>query len=269
MNNASFFIVLVILLHIVNNISGVQHKSEFKRQENLKMEERLSHEDPHSYANPEAVRTNHIHIELEIDFNKTQLHGKVILYLSKNDINAKTVKIDGRGLKIWSIYYLDGINGSVPLNWKFTESYVASMLSELGDLIEITLPDLKKHHIFRIEITYETKPCQRQLDVDLGHCDGLYWQRNKKMFYSVGQAIFTRQLIPCQDTPTAKTTYTAVITAPEELKVLMSASEIESDKNGTGKRRTLFNQRKPIPTYLIVLAIGNFKRYELIKTFNL
>jgi len=142
-------------------------------------------------------------------------------------------------------------------------SYVANMLSELGDLIEITLPDLKKHHIFRIEITYETKPCQPQLDVNLGHCDGLYWQRNKKMFYSVGQAIFTRQLIPCQDTPTAKTTYTAVITAPEELKVLMSASEIESDKNGTGKRRTLFNQRKPISTYLIVLAIGNFKSKKI------
>lgn len=245
----------MIFLNIINAICGVKQKPEVKKQGILESEGRLSSTDPHSYANPADVRTNHIHIELEIDFNKTQLHGKVILYLTKKNIHTKTVKLDARGLKIWSVYHLDGDNSSsVPLNWKYTESYINNTLSSFGDLFEISLPHTKKH---RIEITYTTKECPSQQE----HCGGLYWFHNQTLFYSLGQPIYTRQWIPCQDTATAKTTYTAVITAPDMLKVLMSASEVKTiDRKEEGKKITTFSQVKPIATYLIVLAIGNFKR---------
>lgn len=74
--------------------------------------------------------------------------------------------------------------------------------------------------------------------------------------FSQCQAILARSLLPCQDTPAVKATYTATLRLPPPLFAVMSANERE-DKRPDGS--LLFRQTMPIPSYLIALAAGNLK----------
>ena len=68
------------------------------------------------------------------------------------------------------------------------------------------------------------------------------------------QAIHARSILPCQDTPGVKITYSATVTAPDGLRALMSALHDESNPLGKPFK---FYQPVKIPSYLIALAIGN------------
>lgn len=65
------------------------------------------------------------------------------------------------------------------------------------------------------------------------------------------QPIQARSVLPVQDTPAVKFTYTATIRHPAELTALLSAVRLNS-KNGT----TLYEQTVPIPAYLLAIAVG-------------
>ena len=192
----------------------------------MESEGRLSQNDPHSYANTEEVTTTHIHIELETKFfeNFFKLEGFVILHLLKRKKNAQTVRIDARELKIESIMDED----SRGLDWKIVKNMIYDMPSQLGDLVEITLPESQKNE-YKIYIYYETEDCHLWLSSGCAG-GGLYYydsfpdeEEGRTLFFTQGQATNTRTWIPCQDTPTAKVTYTATITGPENFQVLMSA----------------------------------------------
>ena len=58
-----------------------------------------------------------------------------------------------------------------------------------------------------------------------------------------------------------KATYDAAITAPAELTVLMSAlrnGNKEVEKGGKKSKVFKFEQKIPIPSYLIAIAVGDF-----------
>ena len=58
-----------------------------------------------------------------------------------------------------------------------------------------------------------------------------------------------------------KATYDAAITAPAELTVLMSAlrkGNKEVEKGGKKSQVFKFEQKIPIPSYLIAIAVGDF-----------
>eukprot|EP00606_Chrysophyceae_sp_TOSAG23-5_P000806 GSChrysophyteH2.ASY1.ANO1.1612.1 assembled CDS len=74
--------------------------------------------------------------------------------------------------------------------------------------------------------------------------------------YTQCQAIHARSLLPCQDSPGVKTTYTAEVTAPEWCTVLMSAVATGVTKH-KGKSVHNWNQKVPTPAYLIALAAGS------------
>ena len=78
------------------------------------------------------------------------------------------------------------------------------------------------------------------------------------------QAIHARSLLPCQDTPFVKATYTASVTAPGTLTALMSAlREGAPEAVAAGGRKFLFSQPVPIPSYLIALVVGNLSVVDI------
>jgi leukotriene-A4 hydrolase len=74
------------------------------------------------------------------------------------------------------------------------------------------------------------------------------------------QAIHARGLVPCQDSPGVKYTYTATLLVPAELTALMSAvrsAEPTDATDGSGRKLFHFSQPVPMSSYLIAIACGN------------
>jgi leukotriene-A4 hydrolase len=80
------------------------------------------------------------------------------------------------------------------------------------------------------------------------------------------QAIHARSLLPCQDTPGCKTTYSARVRVPSGITALMSALA-KDDEAGTeadaDSALFSFEQPVPVPPYLIALAAGNLAQRPL------
>eukprot|EP00698_Gefionella_okellyi_P006265 TRINITY_DN1564_c0_g2_i5.p1 TRINITY_DN1564_c0_g2~~TRINITY_DN1564_c0_g2_i5.p1 ORF type:complete len:125 (-),score=29.44 TRINITY_DN1564_c0_g2_i5:11-385(-) len=70
------------------------------------------------------------------------------------------------------------------------------------------------------------------------------------------QAIHARTLLPCQDTPAVKATYTAELTVPKPLVAVMSALSDGSVADLGDSSQYFFRQPIPIPSYLIAMAVG-------------
>merc|ERR1719210_613895 len=68
-------------------------------------------------------------------------------------------------------------------------------------------------------------------------------------------------MIPCQDTPAVKSSYSATVSAPKEVTVVMSAVKDEADPtpdpNVQGNKIHKFVQKIPVQSYLVAIAAGN------------
>ena len=206
--------------------------------------ESLSPGDPHSYSRPDLVKTTHVHLDLNVDFDLNILVGKSILSFTKIDKETSSVILDSRNLTIHNI----------------TEEYTDEKLvftiepqSDLGEKLEIKLPTYIGDR-FKIVVYYETSP----------QSSGIQWLNPEQtagkqhpFLFSQNQPIHARSMLPCQDTPAVKTPYSASITAPASLTVLMSAIKDPVEVESSGKKTANFIQKVPIPSYLIAIAVGD------------
>ena len=84
--------------------------------------------DPHSVARPDLVKTTHLYIELEADFERQIFSGKVVLSLKKTDPDANVLSLDVKNLTISSVR-----SAGVELSWELQEE------NDLGDSLEVSL----------------------------------------------------------------------------------------------------------------------------------
>src|SRR5690606_10725913 len=96
---------------------------------------------------------------------------------------------------------------------------------ELGQALEIALPP----RVGVIRIDYRTAH----------DASGLQWlepeqtaERTAPFLYSQSQAIHARSWIPCQDTPSVRHTFDAVVTNDRELQGLMAAEGPQTSSPG-------------------------------------
>ncbi len=76
--------------------------------------------------------------------------------------------------------------------------------------------------------------------------------------FSQGESIYTRTWVPTQDSPGIRQTYRARIVVPAPLTAVMSAEMLTPSGVPTGDGRAFeFKLDRPIPPYLIALAVGD------------
>ena len=158
--------------------------------------------------------------------------------------------LDSRGLNIKAV--LDHSNDQ-KLDFKiYPEDYVGSKL-------EVRLP-MSKDKTVQVRLDYATSP----------NSTALQWLppmqtagKTHPYLFSQCQAIHCRSMVPCQDTPAVKMPYSAEITAPADLTVLMSAvPQGDPQPASNGKRVHKFLQKIPIQSYLIAIAAGNIGNFS-------
>jgi len=209
--------------------------------------------DPSTLSNYNAWRTQHITVNLEIDFAKKRLWGDVVLKMKKlTDAGADSKKV------VLDSSYLD--IESVKVDGKTAKYDVAARIEALGSplTIEIDSPPEGDKEV-DIQIALSTSDS----------CTALQWlspaqTSNKRHPYMFSQceAIHARSIFPCQDTPDVKAPVSFNIRSP--LPVVASglptgSHDYHPPKKGdeTGTLLYTFKQAVPIPSYLFALASGD------------
>nr|XP_002123481.1 leukotriene A-4 hydrolase [Ciona intestinalis] len=204
--------------------------------------------DPTSYCDPTAAKIQHINIDWTVDFERTLLSGSVELLFNVLQDDISSITLDSKDLHIKKIS-----NGQVELKYSFGDKHKA-----FGSALTVTLPaPVNKGAELTLHIEYETS----------SNASALQWltkeQTAGKMhpyMFSQCQAIHARSLLPCQDSPSVKATYSSKVTVQDPLVALMSALQCwdKSSKNENGEKvKTYkFTQKVPTPSYLIAIVVG-------------
>lgn len=202
-----------------------------------------SAKDPSSLSNPTQVRVKHISLQLTVDFANKTLSGHADYRLQRLSQDADKLILDTNSIDIKHVYKLDAASGETK------EVSFEQQPGPLGGSLSIPLEAGSDS----VRIAFSTSP----------DASAIQWLtpsqtlgKKHPYLFTQCQAIHARSVIPCQDTPSVKFTYDAVITVPKELTALMSA-RIDRVDEPVGDHRTYrFDQPKPIPSYLLALAVG-------------
>lgn len=190
----------------------------------------------HTYGNYDEVSIKHIGLKLNVDFEKKSLSGSATLTLEHKKPTDKLI-LDHKNMVIESVQ-VDGKTASF-------ETAISDSI--LGAALIIPVEESSK----LVSISYHTLP----------EAEALQWlspeQTNDKknpFLFSQSQAILARTWIPLMDAPAVRFTYDASITVPKHLMALMSAQN-PTERNEKGEYH--FHQDKPIPSYLMAIAVGD------------
>jgi leukotriene-A4 hydrolase len=240
----------------------------------------LSPHDPNSFANNHQVRVIHYHLDLSPDFERKSLNGFVDVMFEALVSHPQLVTLDARTLIIKQVkMVLDPLPNHIEKREVelFEEDYVISGEVDVnnegyppvyGQPLTIKVPQnlrqgIEKGSKFTLRIFYETTPLS----------DAIQWLTKEQTvgkqhpyLFTQCQAIHARSLLPCQDTPSSKSTYSATIRVQKPLVAVMSAIS-NKEENAKSKHEKFsvfhFHQKVPIPAYLIALAVGELECREI------
>jgi aminopeptidase N len=209
--------------------------------------------DHYSFANVDEFVTEHLHLDLAVDFEQEVLRGTAELQMRRLDADARNVVLDTRDLTIVSVTVSSGTSEALAAEFALgdTDQY-------LGTPLTIRLPEDGSEHV-AVTISYATSPDSTAL----GWLPPELTAGGEHPFlFSQSQAIHARSWIPLQDTPAIRITYSARIQTPPELLAVMSANN-DPDVERTGVYA--FEMPQPIPSYLLAIAAGNIYFAEIGK----
>ena len=194
----------------------------------------------HSYSNVNKVKTMHLHLELDVNFESNVVYG-----VARHDIkqieNVDTMILDVKNLDIQKITLGD----------KGNELETNYLLGQTDELLGQPLFVKINPKTTKVNVYYKTTQKTEAID----WLPASLTQGKKHPFmYTQGESILTRSWIPIQDIPSNRITYSADVKVPNDLIALMSADN-PAIKNETGLYH--FEMKQAIPSYLISLAAGD------------
>ncbi len=201
--------------------------------------------DYFTFSDTSAFVTEHLALDLDVDFEARALRGSATLAMRRLDPQATQVVLDTRDLAVQSVAVVAG-GGSEPADFAFGERH-----PKLGTPLRIAVPAAAGER-FDLVIEYRTSP----------ESTALQWLPPEltaggkhPMVFSQSQAVHARSWVPLQDTPAIRITYEATIRTPASLLAVMSAN---NDPLAPRTGEYHFEMPQPIPSYLLALAVGNF-----------
>ena len=202
--------------------------------------------DPHSYANYEQVRIEHLALALTADFSDRTLSGHVTLDLAQDDL-AERLVLDTWRLDVRDINRVGPDGELKPLSWRLADSDPEN--EYLGAPLIIAM----ERGVDRIRIDYTTSPDA----FGLQWLDGQQTTSGEPFLFSQSQPIFARTWVPLQDTPAVRYTFDAEITVPSDLMAVMGAAGNPTEIQSDGVYE--FNMPQPIPSYLMAIGVGKLE----------
>lgn len=228
MNKIYGLIILIVFFLLACNNKHTEERVEKNGSTNI---------DYHTLSNYQAISVNHLDLKLDVNFENKQLTGSAKWTLIKHDSSATKIIFDTYQLLVDSVLLNDTI---------VTTFHINKLDSILGQALIIDL----KENTSTVTIYYKTT----------SHATALQWLSKEQTFngtlpflYTQSQSIYARSWLPCQDGPGIRYTYNATIKVPKGMIALMSA------KNENKKNQEIYNfvMHKPIPAYLMALAVGD------------
>lgn len=192
--------------------------------------------DPHSAARPGQCRLTHLDLHLTTDFGAQRLDGVAEWHLALP--HTDILWLDTDRLHIHEVWVDDQ-----PCAYQLHPP-----LPVTGSALEISLSPTAQ----RVRIRYSTAPEAPALQwLSPAQTAGGTWP----LLFTQSECIMARSWVPCQDTPSVRFSYQAVVTVPAGMMALMSATNPQ-DVHPEGVYA--FEQPHPIPSYLLALAVGHF-----------
>ncbi len=192
--------------------------------------------DPHSYYGPGQPTMTHLHLQAQINFATRTISCTATIDFGQGG----TVDLDVRDLTIEAVTD----NSGQTLEFQLHESKPV-----LGQRLNVMVPEDEP----RVNIRYHTSP----------EASGIQWlsaeqtkgKRHPYLFTQF-QALHAPSLVPCQNTPNIRFSYSAEITVPKALRALMAANHLGREEQGElAIERYRMPQR--IPAYLMAIAVGD------------
>ena len=201
--------------------------------------------DYFTFANTDQFVTEHLALDLDVDFEAEELRGSAVHTIRQLDAAATEIVLDTRDLTIASVAIVTA-DSSAPAEFRFGDTD-----ETLGTPLYITVP-ADSGEQFDLALEYNTSPKSTALqwlppELTAG---GKF-----PMVFSQSQAIHARSWVPLQDTPAIRITYEATIRTPVSMLAVMSA---DNDPLTPRTGEYTFEMPQPIPPYLLAIAVGNF-----------
>ncbi|KAI5642896.1 peptidase family m1 domain-containing protein [Phthorimaea operculella] len=190
---------------------------------------RLSPKDPSSYSRPDQAVIKHVDLKLYVDFARKTLKGSAsLIILALQEI--KEVILDVSSLSIKAVEFGKGI---------LLKYRIDKKIPDIGSRMTIQLNQAQAPKTnFTIKIHYTTSPKASALQwLEPSQTSG----KKYPFMYSQCAPIHARSILPCQDTPSVKFTYTAEVSTQKPFKILMGALVKTRDDN-----KTVYVQPEPI-----------------------
>lgn len=212
--------------------------------------------DKSSWANLDEVWQTALHLKTFVNFNTKTLNGSVVIDMIAQKATQK-ILLDINKLTIYQVYDIKSGN---TLKFKTFQD----PKSKLGGWLEITyIRKLVPQEKFTLEVYYRA---DTNADSNQWLTPEMTRDNTDPFFYTQNEAINSRSIVPCQDTPAVKIPIKATITCNlGNLKILFGGKEVrDAIQNPDGSKTAFFEQSNPIPTYLIAIAIGKLESRIII-----
>lgn len=207
-------------------------------------------------SNAYEISASHLHLDWSVDFASKEISGSATYRIDAEKLAGYSgdFVLDTRDLNILAVTDGSGKNLPFKLEAATEKADVFGNALRIGGIAEAA-SKLAGSSSLTVQINYKTSPgstaCQWvQPESTAG--------RKHPYLFTQCQAIHARSLLPCQDCPAAKFTYSARVECPSWATALMSAIAFK-DKEMASQDRHVFHyeQKVPIPSYLVALVVGN------------